>query len=159
MARVSNRRHFLSSCGTALAAATVPLGIITAARAGALPAAKIYRSPGCACCVAWARHLQREGFTVALTTVDDLTLVKARAKVPEALWSCHTAFIADYVVEGHVPATDIKRLLRERPSAAGLAVPGMPVGSPGMEMGGRVDRYQVILFGPRGRKVFAIHGG
>lgn len=149
-----NRRDFLLS---ATCAAAVPLAIAPA-RGAALPKAKVYRSAGCNCCIAWARHMQRAGFAVELHTVEDIVAHKNRGAVPENLYSCHTAFVGDYVVEGHVPPKDVLRLLAEKPKAKGLAVPGMPVGSPGMEMGNRVDPYRVILFGPNGQRTYAKHG-
>lgn len=148
------RREFLlsASCAAALSLAVTP------ARAARLPKAKVYRSAGCACCISWARHMQRAGFPVELHTVEDIVAHKVRGGVPENLYSCHTAFIGGYVVEGHVPPQDVLRLLREKPKAKGLAVPGMPVGSPGMEMGSRVDPYRVTLFGPQGQRTYARHG-
>lgn len=117
----------------------------------------VYKSPSCGCCGNWVAHLRANGFTVAVKERYDLTPVKARLGVPEPLESCHTAEVGGYVVEGHVPAADIRRLLAERPQARGLAVPGMPVGSPGMEDGGRREAYRVILFGDKGYSVYARH--
>ncbi len=97
-------------------------------------------------------HLRQAGFTVETVFVQDVGVVKARYRVPHALRSCHTALVAGYVIEGHVPADVIDRLLHERPKIAGLAVPGMPIGSPGMEVPGqRAERYQVLAFYPDGR--------
>lgn len=106
----------------------------------------VYKSPTCGCCGDWIKHLQEQGFAVTAHNRDDMNRIKAEAGLPPRLASCHTAFVGDYVVEGHVPGADIKRLLAEQPAAAGLAVPGMPIGSPGMEMGGRSDAYDVLLF-------------
>jgi hypothetical protein len=94
---------------------------------------KVWRTPTCGCCGAWVRHLEASGFRVEVTIQDDLSAIKAKHGVPPSLESCHTAVVGGYVVEGHVPADDVKRLLRERPPVAGLVVPGMPAGSPGME--------------------------
>lgn len=105
----------------------------------------VYKSPTCGCCSKWVRHLQDNGFEVEAINRSDMSDVKSEAGVPRQLASCHTAVIGGYVIEGHVPATDIKRLLEERPDVAGLTVPGMPMGSPGME-GHRQDKYEVLTF-------------
>ncbi|WP_233575102.1 DUF411 domain-containing protein [Stagnimonas aquatica] len=119
----------------------------------------VYKSPTCGCCLKWVEHLQQAGFTVETHDEPQMSLVKTRLGVPEALGSCHTATVNGYVIEGHVPAEDIRQLLAKRPKAKGLAVPGMPIGSPGMEMGDRVDPYQTLLFDGQGRSsVFSRHG-
>ncbi|HYQ72976.1 MAG TPA: DUF411 domain-containing protein [Gammaproteobacteria bacterium] len=105
----------------------------------------VYKSPTCGCCTKWVRHLQDNGFEVEAINRSDMSVVKSEAGVPRQLASCHTAVIGGYVIEGHVPAPDIKRLLEERPDVAGLTVPGMPMGSPGME-GHRQDKYEVLTF-------------
>jgi hypothetical protein len=110
----------------------------------------VYKSATCGCCTKWIEHLRVNGFEVKTHDVDDITVSRARLGVPQALGSCHTGSISGYLIEGHVPARDIQRLLRERPSAAGLAVPGMPRGSPGMEAGIK-EAYDVLLFQPDGR--------
>jgi hypothetical protein len=116
----------------------------------------INKDPNCGCCSAWAEHVKAAGFEIRLNEVGDLAPLKARLSIPAVLASCHTAEIEGYVIEGHVPASAIRRLLAERPAAIGLAVPGMPVGSPGMEVPGSPDEtYDVILFGPSGRSVYA----
>lgn len=118
----------------------------------------VYKSPTCGCCTDWVKHLEENGFEVEVSEVDNVTPVKIEAGLTPALASCHTAFINDYVIEGHVPADDIKRLLSQAPQARGLSVPGMPAGSPGMEMGDRKDPYQVLLFNANGQtQVFAKH--
>ena len=118
----------------------------------------VYKSPTCGCCTDWVKHLEDNGFEVEISEVDNVTPVKIEAGLTPALASCHTAFINDYVIEGHVPADDIKRLLSQAPQARGLSVPGMPAGSPGMEMGDRKDPYQVLLFNANGQtRVFAEH--
>lgn len=129
-------------------------------RAGALHAV-VYKTPTCGCCGLWVAHLQKSGFTTEVHDLNDLGAVKQRVGIPYGMGSCHTAEIDGYFAEGHVPADDIKRLLRERPDAKGLTVPGMPAGSPGMEVpSGRVDRYEVLLVGKDGKtSVFATHGG
>ncbi len=117
----------------------------------------VYKSPTCGCCGNWVAHLRANGFTVDVRERADLTPVKERLGVPARLESCHTAEVGGYVVEGHVPAADIRRLLAERPPARGIAVPGMPAGSPGMEDGGRSEPYQVYLFGDGRYSVYARH--
>lgn len=117
----------------------------------------VYKTPSCGCCTKWVDHLAENGFEVTVQSLDDLSPVKSRLGVPRELQSCHTAEIDGYVIEGHVPAADIERLLEERPDATGIAVPGMPVGSPGMEYGARKDPYDVILFGGDEQKVYASH--
>ncbi len=121
------------------------------------PSIHVYKSPSCGCCTQWMDHLEANGFAVAATDQLNMTNVKLENGVPPQLSSCHTAFVDGYLIEGHVPAADIQRLLRERPAVAGLAVPGMPIGSPGME-GPNPERYQVYSFGQDGVKVFAEHG-
>jgi hypothetical protein len=135
------------------------LALLSALAAPALaqpPAAEIhvYKSPTCGCCNDWIRHLEAAGFKVAATNVPDSRHYRARFGMPARLGSCHTAVVGGYVVEGHVPAREIRRLLRERPKALGLSVPGMPVGSPGMdgpEYNGHVDPYDVLLVQADGR--------
>ncbi len=108
----------------------------------------VYKTPTCGCCRGWVSHAREtlSGYEILTHDMDDLTEVKARLGVPESLQSCHTAISGPYVFEGHVPADLIHRFLGERPKALGLAVPGMPIGSPGMEMGGRKEPYDVVLF-------------
>lgn len=105
----------------------------------------VYKSPTCGCCGKWVDHLKANGFTVRAHDTHDVASHKSRLGVPAGLGSCHTAEANGYLVEGHVPARDIKRLLKAKPDARGLVVPAMPVGSPGMEQGGRKDRYDVLL--------------
>ena len=128
------------------------------ATASASSVVQVYKTPTCGCCVKWVDYLRAEGFTVETTDVQDLNTIKARFGVPGAMSSCHTAVVGGYVVEGHVPAEDIRRLLAEEPDVAGIAVPGMPIGSPGMEQGDRRDPYATYTFGPRQEPtVFARH--
>ena len=118
----------------------------------------VYKSPTCGCCSDWIDHLEDNGFDVTATDTNDMGKIKADAGLIAGLGSCHTAFVGDYVIEGHVPADDIRRLLAEAPKATGLSVPGMPAGSPGMEMGDRKDHFKVILFNDKGQtRVFAEH--
>jgi hypothetical protein len=120
-----------------------------------LPPILVYKTEGCGCCNGWVEHLRAAGFEVDARNVSDLMSVKLDAGVPADLSSCHTALVDGYVVEGHVPADVVKRMLAERPEAAGIAVPGMPVGSPGME-GSNPRPYQVQLFDRQGdRSVYA----
>ncbi|MGF1476754.1 MAG: DUF411 domain-containing protein [Geminicoccaceae bacterium] len=118
----------------------------------------VLKSPWCGCCAAWVRHIRAHGFTVRVRETENLTPIKRDAGVGLEHQSCHTAMIDGYAIEGHVPAADVKRLLAERSAAKGLAVPGMPIGSPGMEQGSIHEPYAVILFGgPKGDEVFARH--
>ncbi len=106
----------------------------------------VYRNPSCGCCEKWVEHLEKHGFEVEAVPSQNMNLVKAEHGIPRHLASCHTAVIDGYVIEGHVPAEDIKKLLNEKPDIAGIAVPAMPVGSPGMEAGDRKDPFYVISF-------------
>jgi hypothetical protein len=117
------------------------------------PLITIHRDPNCGCCSGWVQHLQKAGFPTKVLDTTDLEAVKTRLGVPDDLAACHTAEAWGYIIEGHVPAVALKRLLAEKPDATGLAVPGMPVGSPGME-GGTPEPYEVVLFGPAGRRSF-----
>ncbi|MEA1942928.1 MAG: DUF411 domain-containing protein [Pseudomonadota bacterium] len=137
--------------------ATLALGGRTVA--DETPVMMVYKSPTCGCCNAWIEHVEAAGFRVAVQNMPDVTAVKTRFGVPQALWSCHTALVGDYVVEGHVPAEDIARMLAETPQITGIAVPGMPAGSPGMEVPGYSQPYDVYAFSPAGREVFASHAG
>lgn len=129
--------------GRAQAAANAPKIIVT-------------KDPSCGCCGSWVDHLKAEGFAVEVIETAAVNRVKAKLGVPNDLASCHTAEVEGYVIEGHVPAVAIRRLLLEKPQAAGLAVPGMPVGSPGMEVEGTAPEiYDVVLFGAFGKRVFA----
>jgi hypothetical protein len=112
----------------------------------------VHKDPNCGCCEAWVEHVRANGFAVEVRDTDAINRVKGRLGVPRSLVSCHTAEFDGYVIEGHVPAAEIRRLLAERPRSTGLAVAGMPAGSPGMEMpDGSADRYSVVLFGPGGQ--------
>jgi hypothetical protein len=118
----------------------------TGASAAAKRVIQVSKDPNCGCCSGWVEHLRSNGFTATVVDAADMQAVKQRLGVPAEFASCHTAEIAGYVIEGHVPAYAINRLLAEKPQARGLAVPGMPIGSPGME-GGTPEAYEVILFG------------
>ena len=121
------------------------------------PVITVYRDPNCGCCTKWIEHLIKHGFRVKDNKSDTMSEVKRGLGVPESLESCHTGVVNGYVIEGHVPAADIQRLLKAKPKVAGLAVPGMPMGSPGME-GPRTDRYDVVSFDKTGKTaVYAKH--
>lgn len=151
----ANRRKLLYGLGLLAAGAAGAgwgLGLIGGAPAVA-DELVVYKSPSCGCCQGWAGHLRSNGFRVTVKNVDDLDPIKASAGVPDALISCHTAMVGGYVIEGHVPAASIRRLLAERPDVRGLAVPGMPAGSPGMEGAGS-EPYTVLAFDAAGRTRF-----
>ncbi|TCU63727.1 hypothetical protein EDE08_118120 [Bradyrhizobium sp. R2.2-H] len=141
------RRSFLAL----IAAAT--LGAAARPAVAAESVIKVHKDPNCGCCSGWVQHLRDAGFTVQVDDASDLPGVRKRLGVPADLAACHTAEVDGYVLEGHVPAPAVRRLLTERPKALGLAVPGMPVGSPGME-GGHPQPYAVVQFGPAGRTTF-----
>jgi hypothetical protein len=105
-----------------------------------------YRNAGCGCCHTWTGHMEKAGMPVDLQDTDDMAAAAAKLGIPEALAGCHVGEIGGYAISGHVPPADIKRLLAEKPQARGLAVPGMPMGSPGMEAGGQSEPYEVLLF-------------
>jgi hypothetical protein len=113
----------------------------------------VHKGPKCGCCSGWVRHLEKAGFVVTVIETADIDAVKKALRVPADLASCHTAEVDGYVLEGHVPAAAVRRLLEKRPTGVGLAVPGMPAGSPGMEVG-VPDEYDVVLFGPSRRETF-----
>jgi hypothetical protein len=156
-ARNMNRRQAL----LALIAAPVVGAAVAADSSAAKDLIKVYKTESCGCCKLWVAHLQQAGFSVEVQNLADLGPVKERVGLPYGLGSCHTGEVGGYFIEGHVPAQDVKRLLRERPAARGLAVPGMPLGSPGMEVAsGEVQPYDVLLVAKDGKtSVFAHHGG
>lgn len=134
--------------------------VVAAHPSGALPLAVVHKSPTCGCCGLWVDHLKQAGFQVEVHEEDNLEAIKQRLGVPYGKGSCHTAEIGGYVIEGHVPAKDIKRLLAEKPDAKGLVLPGMPLGSPGMEVpDGTVQPFTVELVQRDGTTVaYASHG-
>lgn len=163
--------HALTACAEApdsgIAMASSATSAAVASNAGgqspvesALPLLTVTKSPSCGCCELWVEHMKEAGFPVKVVVTDNLNAVKARVGVPYGKGSCHTAEVDGYFVEGHIPAIDVKRLLAEKPDAKGLVVPGMPAGSPGMEMpDGRVQPYAVELVARDGTtSVFARHG-
>jgi hypothetical protein len=132
------------------------LGLVACAQANAATIA-VVKDPNCGCCAQWVEYLRRNGFEVTVTETAEQPRISARLGVPESLRGCHSATIGGYVIEGHVPAEDIRRLLADRPDATGIAVPGMPMGSPGMETGGMHEPHVTVLFGKNGEKLFARH--
>ncbi|MBX8827296.1 DUF411 domain-containing protein [Ochrobactrum sp. SFR4] len=132
-------------------------GFVSGASAQSNKVVELYKSPYCGCCGAWGDHMKAAGFEIKEHNIEDLNPIKAKYGVTDDLQSCHTAIIDGHVIEGHVPAQDIEKLLAEGGEKAGLAAPGMPVGSPGMEQGDMSEPYQVIRFSKTERSVFAQH--
>jgi hypothetical protein len=150
---MTRRAVLVSGLGAVAAAAGIGAYMAAGSPSEAADEIAVYKSPTCGCCADWVEHLRADGFAVAVFETDNVAPVKARVGIPPALASCHTALVGGYAIEGHVPAREIRRLLSERPGARGLAVPGMPSGSPGM--GGPAEPYDVILFGDGGQSVYA----
>ena len=149
---MNKRRQFISQL-TALIVA----GPLVARAEEAGPLVQVYKSPTCGCCSKWADHMRAAGFAVEATNVPDVNPYKREFGVPPQLASCHTAIVEDYIVEGHVPADDVIKLLRQKPAIKGIAVPGMPMGSPGMESP-NPERFETIAFTAAGlTSVFAVH--
>ena len=147
---------FMARLGGALVLSTALAGVIVAAQARQ-PTVVVYKTPTCGCCTKWVEHLQAAGFKVETQHRDDLTSIRQQQKVPATATSCHTALVGPYVVEGHVPAADVKKLLAEKPAIKGIAVRGMPIGSPGME-GPNPQPYDTLAFTEAGKTtVFAKH--
>ena len=156
-----SRRQFLisfSQAAAALAAASLAAPSISQSLSGQSPPPipmVVYKDPGCGCCKEWVKIMQKAGFAVTAHDTADMNAIKTTMGVPANLQSCHTAIVGNYVFEGHVPADLVKKLLAEKPVARGLAVPGMPNGSPGME-GPTKDKYDVVLFERTGKtRVYA----
>jgi hypothetical protein len=147
---MTSRRGFVFSV------AAVMLGAGLQAAAQTKPLVTVYKNPSCGCCGEWVKHMRANGFHLDVKDVDDVTPIKRRSLIPDALASCHTALVGGYAIEGHVPASDVWRMLREKPRIIGLSVPGMVVGSPGMETG-PAQPYSTIAFDERGTRVFARH--
>jgi hypothetical protein len=137
----------------------VSLGFAAAQRSESAPIVEVFKSPTCGCCAKWVDYMRANGFTVRATNVENLTKIKTDNRVPDQLLSCHTAVVDGYVIEGHVPATYVRRVLKERPPVVGLAVADMPVGSPGMEVEGvKAKPFNVMSFDKQGTsRVFAVH--
>ncbi|MBA3512418.1 DUF411 domain-containing protein [Sphingomonas sp.] len=135
-----------------------PLALLASAESAVAATLMVTRTAFCGCCKLWVERMKAAGFTVQVKEVESVTPTARRLGVPDKLRSCHTSQIGGYAIEGHVPAADIKRLLAQKPKAAGIAVPGMVAGTPGMEQGGHSEPYQVILFDRAGKtRVFASH--
>ncbi len=135
-------------------ALTLGVGLGTSSVAqSAKPVVTVFKSPTCGCCSKWIEHMKAQGFDVKSTDQMDVTPIKTQYGVPVDAQSCHTALVGGYVLEGHVPASAVKKLLAEKPKVVGLAVPGMPVGSPGMEVpSGQVEPYNVMAFDKAGKQ-------
>ena len=146
--RLGTRRNTLRVLLTTLGAATLGYSKFGSASSPA-EVVTVWKTPSCGCCKDWVIHLRKEGFNVVTNDVNDTAPIRQKLGLPAKFGSCHTAQVGGYVLEGHVPAQEVKRLLREKPVAIGLAVPGMPVGSPGMEMPGEMlgvrDAFDVLL--------------
>jgi hypothetical protein len=149
-----------TSIRSAVAATVLTLGVaagVVVAAQSAQPTIVVYKTPTCGCCSKWVDHLKANGFTVMAQNRDDLTPIRRQHGVPPAVTSCHTALVGSYVVEGHVPAADVKKLLAEKPNVKGISVPGMPLGSPGMESP-TPQKYDTLAFTADGKtSVFARH--
>jgi hypothetical protein len=132
-------------------------GLALAGTVAASPSARqsaqmtVYKTPTCGCCAKWVDHMKAAGFKVQVQDMDDLTEIKQASGVPIPIRTCHTAVVGGYVIEGHVPAELVKKMLAEKPKMTGIAVPGMPVGSPGMESGNEKSAYDVVLFDKTGK--------
>ena len=147
-----NRRDWIRKTTVLGAVLTVSADRLTAVAAAppGPPELTVYKDPGCGCCKLWVDHMKAAGFSVTAHDVSDMNAVKRDMGVPASLASCHTGRVAGYIVEGHVPGDLVQKMLAEKPTFAGLAVPGMPMGSPGME-GPRKDAYDVIAFEKTGK--------
>ncbi len=155
LTETASRRAFLTKLAQAAGLLIATPLLATRLRAEALIATApvtmmVYKDPGCGCCKEWIKHMQKAGFVVTSEDTTKMDAMKIKLGVPGALASCHTAIVGDYLVEGHVPADVVLKLLKEKPNARGLAVPGMPNGSPGME-GPTKDKYNVMLFDRLGK--------
>jgi hypothetical protein len=151
-------KHLLARLFGALVLGVAVSPAVALAATAMTHAVEVYHDPACGCCVNWIGYMQTQGYVVTAHESSAMATVKMRLGVPASVASCHTAKIGGYVIEGHVPVQDIRRLLAERPDAIGLAAPGMPMGSPGMEMGAP-ERYDVLLLGRDGTvRVYATHG-
>lgn len=150
---MNTRRRFIRCAGALLALPLLPRA------AQAAQPMTVYKGPQCGCCAEWESHMRKAGFRIDSRVVHDIGRMKRTLGVPADFWTCHTAVVGGYLVEGHVPAPDVQRLLRERPSVLGLAVPGMPLGSPGMEQGppSRYQRYETLAFTSSASWVFERH--
>jgi len=143
-----NRRDFVRTTALVGGASAIAPQLLSAF--AALPTVTCYKSPTCGCCKEWVTHMKKAGFTVIVHDMDDVTEMKKTAGVPDRMASCHTALVGKYVIEGHVPADLVKKMLNEKPAFLGLAVPGMVAGSPGMETGTK-QPYDVVTFSRDGK--------
>lgn len=148
----SNRR-------TALMAGLAVIAIPTAALAQGAKRITVYKTPWCGCCGGWVDHMRRAGWTAQVVELEDLAPIRARHGIPERLSSCHTGVVGRYAIEGHVPASDVERLLREAPAARALTAPGMPAGSPGMESAGREPYVTLLILADGSTRTFGRHNG
>ena len=155
----SIRGYFMKRLKMMLSATLLTASMTTATESAATEKEMtVYRSPTCGCCGKWIEHAKQNHFVIKDIVSDDMQAIKQKLGVPEKLASCHTVIVDGYVIEGHVPAADIEKLLQTKPEVVGIAAPGMPMGSPGMEMGGRQDDYDVISFDKAGNaQVFSAH--
>jgi hypothetical protein len=152
---VMTRRSLAGLMAAAMAAVLARPAVAAQAQEATIT---VHRDPSCGCCAGWVQHLRDAGFVVQVEETADLDAVRNRLGIPSDLAACHTAEVAGYLIEGHVSAAAVRRLLSERPIAKGLAVPGMPIGSPGME-GGKPEPYTVVLFGADGQRPFMRFAG
>ena len=154
MGNLSRRSIFWMSGAAVLSIALPRPAMATVA----LPPVTAYRNPGCGCCEQWSERMKQTGFAITMSDDPALDYRRSALGVPAELAGCHIAMVGDYIIEGHVPPEDILSFLAAKPNARGLAVPGMPMGSPGMEMGGRADPYDVLNFTADGSsKVYVSH--
>jgi hypothetical protein len=138
--------------------AALGLTLVACSSAAEAAVVTVFKNPACGCCEAWVEHLKAKGLRVEVRELQDVTPVARRLGVPDELRSCHTAQIGGQFVEGHVPAADIRRMVKQHPQAQGLAVPGMPAGSPGMEQGGKGEPFSTMIVSREGAvRVFAEH--
>jgi hypothetical protein len=145
------RRSFRTAATILVAAALASTAPHAQVKSGATDRQlRVYKSPSCGCCGTWVKYMESNGFTVAVTNMDDVSPIKVQNGVPSRLTSCHTTLVGGYVIEGHVPVADIRRLLKERPKIAGLAAPGMPQGSPGMDVPNSPP-FEILAFDKSGR--------
>ena len=155
---MTSRREVLRLALGAIALG-VPARALLAQGAAADTRVEVWKTETCGCCKLWVDHMRAAGFRVTALDVPDVGPFKRKLGVPPPLESCHTGVVAGYAIEGHIPADVIKQMLKQKPKIAGLAVPGMPMGSPGMEQGGRRDKYDILAFDKSGKTtVFASRG-
>jgi hypothetical protein len=160
MSRITKRLAIVTTLLAVVAGGPAAFGqtkTAPARTAAAKPSVAVYKTPTCGCCEKWIDHMRTHGFVVTATNMPDVSAIKSKNGVPERLQSCHTSLVGGYVIEGHVPAEDVQRLLKDRPAVVGLAAPGMPAGAPGMDVPG-APAYQVLTFDKAGNTtVFAAH--